>query len=94
MKHIAQFCYNNYELSMLSTDEKTFYEKLGWQQFRGESFMKNGKFEVRTIEEDNGQMLFFGKNCGLGEIRRLYFDKQVVCIPNYSSGYCFFCSVV
>jgi len=70
MKHITQFCYNNYELSMLSTDEKTFYEKLGWLQFQGESFVRNGKFEVRTVEEDDGLMLYFGKNCGLGEIQR------------------------
>jgi len=75
MKHITQFCYNNYELSMLSTDEKTFYEKLGWLRFQGESFVKNGKFEVRTVEEDDGLMLFFGKNCGLSEI------KRAVCQP-------------
>ena len=70
MKQITQFCYNNYELSMLSTDEKTFYEKLGWLQFQGESFVRNGKFEVRTVEEDDGLMLYFSKNCGLGEIQR------------------------
>ena len=38
MTQITQFCYDNYELSMLSTDEKHFYKKLGWRQFRGESF--------------------------------------------------------
>jgi len=70
MERISLFYYSNYELSMLSTDEKTFYEKLGRQQFRGESFVRNGKFDVRTVEEDDGLMLFFGKNCGLGEIQR------------------------
>jgi len=70
MKQITQFCYNNYELSMLSTDEKQFYEKLGWQQFQGESFVRNGESEVRTVEEDDGLMLLFGKNGGLSEIWR------------------------
>jgi len=33
-------------------------------------FVRNGKLEVRTVKEDDGLMLFFGKNCGVGEIQR------------------------
>ena len=42
MTQITQFCHDNYELSMLSTDAKQFYEKLGWRQILGESFVRNG----------------------------------------------------
>lgn len=70
MTHITQFCHDNYELSMLSTGEKQFYEKLGWRQFRGESFVRNGESEIRTVEEDDGLMFLPGKNCGTSEIRR------------------------
>jgi GNAT superfamily N-acetyltransferase len=76
MKQITQFCYDNYEISMLSTDEKHFYKKLGWRQFQGESFVRNGESEIRTVEEDEGLMLLPGKNCGTNEIRRAICEPR------------------
>jgi aminoglycoside 2'-N-acetyltransferase I len=76
MTQITQFCYDNYELSMLSTDEKHFYKKLGWRQFQGESFVRNGESEFRTIEEDDGLMFLPGKNCGTNEIRRAICEPR------------------
>jgi aminoglycoside 2'-N-acetyltransferase I len=76
MTQITQFCYDNYELSMLSTDEKYFYKKLGWRQFQGESFVRNGESEIRTVEEDDGLMFLPGKNCGTNEIRRAICEPR------------------
>lgn len=75
MTQITKFCNNNYELSMLSTDEKKFYEKLGWRQFLGQSFVKHDELEVRTAEEDNGLMFLPGKNCEITQILR------ATCLP-------------
>ena len=77
MTQITQFCHNNYELSMLSTDEKQFYEKLGWRQFLGESFVRNGESEVRTAEEDDGLMLLSRDHCGTSEIRRAICQPRI-----------------
>ncbi len=77
MTQITQFCHKTYELSMLSTDEKKFYEKLGWRQFLGESFVRNGDSVVRTAEEDYGLMLLSGKNCGTSEIRRAICQPRI-----------------
>ena len=70
MTKITQFCQDNYELSMLSTDENEFYERLGWHQFKGESFVQNGDSEVRTEEEDEGLMWLPGIKSGMREFRR------------------------
>ena len=77
MTQITQFCHNNYELSILSTDEKQFYEKLGWRQFLGESFVRNGESEVRTAEEDDGLMLLSRDHCGTSEIRRAICQPRI-----------------
>ena len=77
VKEVTQFCQNNYEISMLSTDEKQFYEKLGWRQFLGESFVRNGESEVRTAEEDDGLMLLSRDHCGTSEIRRAICQPRI-----------------
>ena len=56
MRTITDFCLDNYELSMLSTDEKMFYQRLGWHQFTGESFIRLDNSEIRSAEEDEGLM--------------------------------------
>jgi hypothetical protein len=61
---------------MLSTDEKHFYEKLGWRQFQGESFVRSGESEFRTVEEDGGLMFLPGKNCETKEIRRAICEPR------------------
>jgi len=70
MTQITQFCQDNYELSMLSTDENQFYETFGWLQFLGASYVRIGDSEVRTMEEDKGLMLIPGKKSGVREIQR------------------------
>jgi len=76
MKEISQFCQENYELSMLSTDENYFYERLGWKRFQGESFARSGDLEVRTLEEDEGLMLSPGKKSQIRVIRRAVCESR------------------
>jgi aminoglycoside 2'-N-acetyltransferase I len=76
MKEVTQFCHNNYEISMLSTDENQFYQRIGWLQFQGESFVKNSDTEVRTAEEDEGLMFLPGKKSGITQIQRAVCDAR------------------
>ena len=76
MTHITKFCKNNYELSMLSTDENEFYKRLGWRNFLGESFVRNGDLEVRSTEEDEGLMVLNGKDSQIGKIRRAVCEMR------------------
>ncbi len=59
-KHLVQkvtdLCLANHALSLLSTDEHALYESVGWQKFRGESFVCEESGLVRTPEEDRGLM--------------------------------------
>ncbi len=76
MKEVTQFCRNNYEISMLSTDENQFYERIGWHQFQGESFVKKSDAEVRTAEEDEGLMFLPGNNGEKTQIHRAVCDER------------------
>lgn len=76
MKEITQFCQEKYELSMLSTDENQFYERIGWLRFQGESYMRSLDSEVRTEDEDDGLMFLPGKKSELTQIRRAVCDER------------------
>jgi aminoglycoside 2'-N-acetyltransferase I len=76
MTQVTVFCQDHYELSMLSTDENHFYERIGWLQFLGESFTRNGDYEVRTAEEDEGLMFLPGKKSDITQIRRAVCDAR------------------
>jgi aminoglycoside 2'-N-acetyltransferase I len=76
MQQITQFCQDNYELSMLSTDENQFYERLGWRQFIGESFVRSENSEVRTSDEDAGLMLLHGTASQTKEIQRAVCESR------------------
>jgi len=76
MKEITQYCQENYEFSMLSTDENHFYERLGWLKFLGESFVRDGDKEIRTEGEDEGLMLLPGKKSQISLIRRVVCESR------------------
>ena len=52
-----------FELGMLSTSERPFYERLGWTQWRGPTWVvgANGDRE-RTADEDDGIMVYRTKH--------------------------------
>jgi aminoglycoside 2'-N-acetyltransferase I len=70
MRRITEFCRDSYELSMLSTDEKNFYEKCGWLQFTGESFIACKNAEIRSADEDEGLMFLPSDKNERRDIRR------------------------
>jgi aminoglycoside 2'-N-acetyltransferase I len=76
MKEITQFCQDKYQVSMLSTDENQFYERIGWLRFQGESYMRSLDSEVRTEDEDDGLMFLPGKKSELTQILRAVCDER------------------
>ncbi len=47
----------NFELGALSTGRHGFYERLGWERWRGPTFVRRGSRVVRTPDEDAGVMV-------------------------------------
>jgi aminoglycoside 2'-N-acetyltransferase I len=43
-----------YDLGGLSTGRPAFYERLGWERWRGPSFVRDGERLVRTADDDDG----------------------------------------
>jgi aminoglycoside 2'-N-acetyltransferase I len=50
-----------FELGALSTDRYGFYAHLGWERWRGPTFVRHGDATVRTEDEDDGVMVL---RCG------------------------------
>ena len=46
-----------FEMGALSTGSREFYERLGWERWRGPTFVRRGAEQVRTEEEDDGVMV-------------------------------------
>jgi aminoglycoside 2'-N-acetyltransferase I len=56
----------HHELGALSTGSPGFYERLGWERWRGPTFVRRGADLVRTPEEDAGIMVLrFGPSAGV-----------------------------
>jgi aminoglycoside 2'-N-acetyltransferase I len=71
LNEITQLCLQNYELAMLSTDEKDFYRRFGWQDFPGQSFVLVGDQQIRTAEEDCGLMVLTPESRSFGKISKV-----------------------
>jgi aminoglycoside 2'-N-acetyltransferase I len=58
MRRINAVIADQFELGALSTGRQTFYERLGWQRWRGPSWVRHpdGRL-VRTPDEDEGIMV-------------------------------------
>jgi len=46
-----------FEMGALGTGRYRFYERLGWERWRGPSFVRRGDELVRTPEDDDGLMV-------------------------------------
>lgn len=63
LDYLSEFASKNYQWSMLSSGEKYFYRKHGWQDFLGQSFVLIADKEIATPTEDEGLMyLAMGKH--------------------------------
>jgi aminoglycoside 2'-N-acetyltransferase I len=68
MRALAPLLHSNLELGALSTSRPEFYERLGWERWRGSSFVRTAHQLVRTADEDDGIMVLrFGpsRDCDL-----------------------------
>jgi aminoglycoside 2'-N-acetyltransferase I len=57
MTEAAAVVRRDFELGALSTDRHSFYERLGWERWRGPTFVRRAGGVVRTENEDDGIMV-------------------------------------
>jgi aminoglycoside 2'-N-acetyltransferase I len=66
MTKIGEVIRAQYEIGGLSTDRHSFYERLGWERWRGPSYVRRGSDTTRTPDEDDGIMVLrFGPSAGV-----------------------------
>ena len=57
MSELMQLLRAEFEFGALSTGRHGFYERLGWERWRGPTFVRHGPELVRTGDEDDGVMV-------------------------------------
>ena len=57
MAEVGAVLHDGFELGALSTGRHRFYERLGWQRWRGPTWVRAGGRRLRTEEEDDGIMV-------------------------------------
>lgn len=57
MRQATSFIRGNFEMGGLGTDRFTFYGRLGWERWRGPTYVRSGSEVVRTPEEDGYVMV-------------------------------------
>lgn len=57
MNEVATVVKNGFELGALGTDSQPFYERLGWERWRGSSFVRQASMLEPTPEEDGSLMV-------------------------------------
>jgi aminoglycoside 2'-N-acetyltransferase I len=66
MEALDELIRDRWELGVLSTGRPTFYEKLGWERWRGPSYVIKEQGTVRTEDEDDGLMVLrFGASAAI-----------------------------
>jgi aminoglycoside 2'-N-acetyltransferase I len=57
MKHIGELICERYALGALSTGTHAFYETLGWERWRGPTFVDSPRGRERTPDDDGDIMI-------------------------------------
>ena len=57
MAKLAEVVRREFEMGALSTGEHGFYERLGWERWRGPTYVRHGSGMTRTEDEDDGVMV-------------------------------------
>ena len=57
MKCVGELIAERYALGALSTGTHVFYERLGWERWRGPTFVDGPRGRERTADEDGGIMV-------------------------------------
>ena len=66
MEAIGELLPRHFELGALATGRWSFYERLGWERWRGPTFARDGVEVIRTEEDDDAVMVLrFGPSAGI-----------------------------
>lgn len=57
MAKVTTLVRTSFELGALSTGLRGFYQRLGWERWRGLSFVQDGATLIRTPDEEDGLMV-------------------------------------
>jgi aminoglycoside 2'-N-acetyltransferase I len=57
MARLSTALRNRFAMGGLSTSRHQFYERLGWERWRGPTYVRDGADEIRTEAEDEGVMV-------------------------------------
>jgi aminoglycoside 2'-N-acetyltransferase I len=74
MAAVAGVIGSEFELGALSTSRTSFYARLGWESWRGPSYVRNGSVVLRTAEEDAGLMVL-----RFGELADVDLTSSITC---------------
>ena len=74
MAEVGEIVRNEFELGTLSTSRHRFYERLGWERWRGQTSVRRGTSVVRTPDEDDGVMVL-----RIGPSRDLDLGTEITC---------------
>lgn len=79
MSRIGELVREQYELGALSTGAHAFFERLGWERWRGEAFVDGPRGRERTPDDDGGIMI-------LRTPRSLDLDLDGVIVADWRAG--------
>ena len=66
MEAIGELLPRHFELGALATGRWSFYERLGWERWRGPTFARDGDEVLRTAEDDDAVMVLrFGPSADI-----------------------------
>jgi aminoglycoside 2'-N-acetyltransferase I len=74
MRRIGQVIQQRFELGALSTGAPAFYEKLGWECWRGPTYVSAPAGLERTPEDDGGVMIVRTRGSA-----NLHLDAAIIC---------------
>lgn len=66
MAEVATLLRHTYEFGALSTGSHGFYERLGWERWRGPTYVRRGPVTDRSKDDDDGVMVLrFGSSAAV-----------------------------
>jgi aminoglycoside 2'-N-acetyltransferase I len=72
LTELSKVVRRDFEMGALSSDRHGFYERLGWERWRGPTFVRRGSRSIRTEDEDDGIMVLrFGPSADVDLSARL-----------------------
>lgn len=77
MAELSELLRREFEMGALSTGRHGFYQRLGWERWRGPTFARHGSETIRTEDEDEGVMVLrFGPSKGVDVTAPLSCDGR------------------